>query len=209
MWAEQGPFPTFEGVNVIMYQQSARMVLKVAKKIAAGKTPPEFFSYLVDSEKLLSTPSGATTVAEFLHADHLQRALATRSVYLIKNTVAKLTESKAPSKTKQNELFAIDVNRMARTHIIYIMYERARNNIEKKDLKCANLKANLMTLLANFALKELISEPALLYESGFFQQGSFQLMEGALKQTLIDIRPQMVAIAELLPDASIPSTIGN
>lgn len=34
-------------------------------------------------------------------------------------------------------------------------------------------------------------------------------MEGALKQNLIDLRPNMVSIAELLPDASIPSTIGN
>lgn len=136
-----------------MYQQSSRMLLKVAKKIAAGKTPPEFFSYLSDTEKLISTPSGATTVAEFLDAKHIQRALATRSAYLVKRTLAALTESKAPSKTKQNELFAMEVNRMARTHIVYIMYERASNNLENKNLKCANLKAALMSLLANFAIK--------------------------------------------------------
>lgn len=185
------------------------MLLKVAKKVATGKTPPEFFAYLSDTEKLLSTPSGASTVAEFLDADHIQRALATRSAYLIKRTLTTLTESKAPSKTKQNELFAIEVNRMARTHIVYIMYERARNNIAKKNLKDENLKSVLNSLLANFALKELISEPALLYESGFFGQGSYQLMEGALKQTLIDLRPQMVSIAELIPDVNIPTTIGN
>ena len=57
---------------------------------------------------------------------------------------------------------------MARTHIVYIMYERARNNVVKKNLKDENLKSTLMSLLANFALKQLISEPALLYESGFF-----------------------------------------
>jgi len=33
-WGEQGPFPTFEGVNVIMYQQSSRMLLKQAAKVA-------------------------------------------------------------------------------------------------------------------------------------------------------------------------------
>lgn len=38
----------------------------------------------------------------------------------------------------------------------------------KKNLKDENLKSTLMSLLANFALKQLISEPALLYESGFF-----------------------------------------
>ena len=30
LWGEQGPFPTFEGVNVVMYQQSSRMLLKQA-----------------------------------------------------------------------------------------------------------------------------------------------------------------------------------
>ena len=28
IWAEQGPFPTFEGVNVVLTQQSSRMLLK-------------------------------------------------------------------------------------------------------------------------------------------------------------------------------------
>ena len=82
-WAEQGPFPTFEGVNVIMYQQSSRMLLKQAQKIAQGKAPHEFFTYLGKAQELLSTPSGAKTVAEFLEPDHLQRALATRATQLV------------------------------------------------------------------------------------------------------------------------------
>lgn len=43
MWAEQGPFPTYEGVNVVMYQQSSRMLLKQAQKVKSGKAPHEFF----------------------------------------------------------------------------------------------------------------------------------------------------------------------
>ena len=77
-------------------------------------------------QQLLSTPSGATTVEEFLQPDHIQRALATRAAFIVNTTHAILTESKAPSKTKQNDLFAMEVNRMTKLHLIYIMYERAR-----------------------------------------------------------------------------------
>ena len=37
-------------------------------------------------EKLLSTPSTARTVEEFLDPDHIQRALATRAAFYVKRT---------------------------------------------------------------------------------------------------------------------------
>ena len=60
-----------------MYQQSSRMLLKQATKVKNGKAPNEFFAYLAKMEELLSTKSTATTVEEFLHPDHLLRALST------------------------------------------------------------------------------------------------------------------------------------
>lgn len=53
------------------------MLLKQATKVKNGKAPNEFFAYLAKMEELLSTKSTATTVEEFLHPDHLLRALAT------------------------------------------------------------------------------------------------------------------------------------
>ena len=35
------------------------------------------------------------------------------------------------------------------------------------------------------------------------------MLEAAYKQTLTDLRPQLVAISELLPNINFPSTIGN
>lgn len=46
MWSEQAAFPTYEGVNVVLYQQSSRMLLKQAEKVKQGKAPHEFFAYL-------------------------------------------------------------------------------------------------------------------------------------------------------------------
>ena len=120
-----------------------------------------------------------------------------------------LNDSKAPSKVKQNELFAIEVNKMTRVHLIYIMYEHARANIEAKKIKCANLKRSFYTILANFAIKQLQLDLSPLYECGFFGAGSADLVEEAYKQTLIDMRPQMIALSELCPEGYTPSTIGN
>ena len=62
IWAEQGPFPTFEGVNVVLTQQSSRMLLKQAELVAKGKVPDSFFAYLGKAKELLASKSGATTV---------------------------------------------------------------------------------------------------------------------------------------------------
>ena len=209
-WAESAPFPTYEGVNVIMYQQSSRMLLKQATRIKAGKAPShEFFNYLAKADELVAGQSGAITVEQFMEPDHIQRALATRAIVMILRVHKMLTESKAPSKTRQNELFAIDVNRMTRLHLTYIIYERARSTLEKSDMKCQNFKKALHSAMANYALKQLTLDSNLLYESGFFGRGSGDLLDQAYKQTLIDLRPNMIGLSELVPAANMPSTIGN
>ena len=83
---------------------------------------------------------------------------------------------------------------MTRLHLVYIIYERARSNLEKSNLKCQNLKKALYSALANFALKQLSLDNNLLYESGFFGRGSGDLIEQSYKQTLVDLRPNMVGL---------------
>ena len=208
-WAEHGPFPTFEGVNVIMYQQSSRMLFKQVAKVMKGKNPDDFFAYLGNSDLLSGTKSQATTVAEFLEPDHIQKAMAVRAAYYVHKTCKKVNESKAGGKAKQNDLFALDINKMTRLHLLYIMYERARSNLKAKNLQCQNLNKILEIVLANYALKQLSLDNRELYECGFFGPGSAELLDQAYKQTLTDLRPQMVPLAELIPDFDEPSTIGN
>jgi len=42
-WAEQSPNITFEGVNVVMYQQSSRMLIKQVANALQGKPVIDFF----------------------------------------------------------------------------------------------------------------------------------------------------------------------
>ena len=209
LWGEQAPFPTFEGVNVIMYQQSSRMLLKQVAKVLAGKTPNEFFAYLSKMNELLSGKSTARSTEEFLEHDHLQRALATNACYLVKKVYTMLSESKASSKTKQNELFAMDVNRMTKAHLIYICYERACKSLMAKKVADQNIKKAFMNLYANFALKQLSLDCVSLYETGFFGPGSNDLLLAAYKQTLIEMRPNVIGLVELLPEGSYATSIGN
>jgi len=54
IWAEQAPVTTFEGVNVVMFQQSARLLLKNCTKVNGGKQPQPYFAYLATHEALLA-----------------------------------------------------------------------------------------------------------------------------------------------------------
>ena len=97
---------------------------------------------------------------------------------------------------------------MTKLHLIYIMYERARSKLDARNVQDPNIKKIIMTVLANFALKQLLIDNVDLYESGFFGPGSSDLLDAAYKQTLIDLRPQMIGLCELTPDGVV-SSIGN
>jgi len=47
------------------------MLLKQAARVIQGKAPQEFFKYLGNYKELLASKSGATTVEQFLDADHI------------------------------------------------------------------------------------------------------------------------------------------
>ena len=64
-------------------------------------------------------------------------------------------------------------------------------------------------MLANFALNQLRLDSSPLYECGYFGKGSARLLNEAHKKALMDLRPQMVSLAEVVPSMYAPSTIGN
>jgi len=53
IWCEQAPFPTFEGTNVLMLQQSSRYILKLAKDQLKGKKASGYFEYINRTEEIL------------------------------------------------------------------------------------------------------------------------------------------------------------
>ena len=109
MWEDVSPYNTYEGVNIIMFQQSSRYLLKQANKLDKNKKCEGYFEYINEMPNLSGTKSTAKTVDEFLSWEHLEKTMATRSLQLIYHTNKLLKESKESSKTKQNELYALNV----------------------------------------------------------------------------------------------------
>lgn len=67
------------------------------------------FEYLNHTKELCSAKSTAKTVDDFLSFEHIETALQTRSAFYIDYTYKLMNESDAPSKIKDNELFALEV----------------------------------------------------------------------------------------------------
>ena len=66
MWADAAPNVTFEGVNVVMYQQSSRAMFKAIAALDKGKKVAGVFSYMNSFPTLLKSKCPAVTVADML-----------------------------------------------------------------------------------------------------------------------------------------------
>ena len=122
-----------------------------------------------------------------------------------------MNESTAHTKEKENEIFAIDIARMTRLHLIYVTFRMGRQNLESHEFTDQKVKTYLMTSLKVFALKQLLIDSQGLYESGFFGLGSGRLLDLSYRALLTEMRPQMLGFIECFPESSqfVPTTIGN
>jgi len=211
IWEGVTPYPTYEGVNVVMMQQSSRLLIKNAAKIYKGKSCKDFFEYLNHTEKLLGAKSQATTVDEFRDLGHLSQAMATRSAYCVKETYKMIAEKNAPKKTWENELFAVDVQHMTRVHLQYIMLEITHKRIRDYPFKDKNIRPLLELLLKIFVLDLLRQNHHELLVTGFMNKNSTMLLREAFLQSLTELRPHMIPLVEFCPiaEANLLSTIGN
>lgn len=122
-----------------------------------------------------------------------------------------MKESTAPSKTKQNELFALNTDKMARSHLIYILYKMTKDRIDEYPFVDVKVKVPLELLVKVFALKSLIKDSQSLYECGFFGAGSGLKLDDAYAKLLNQLRPHMIPYVEYAPfmTTGLRSTIGN
>ena len=71
-FVNNAPLVTYEGVNIIMYQQSSRLLLKSVNQLNSGKKLEGYLSYLNETESLLNSKSNAQTIDQFLEIQHLE-----------------------------------------------------------------------------------------------------------------------------------------
>ena len=78
-------------------------------KVAKNKKCTGYFAYINDIENVLNIKCDAKSVDEFLAWENLEKTMAIRSLYLVRHTAKLHSETKLSSKTKTNELFALEV----------------------------------------------------------------------------------------------------
>lgn len=84
-FTDNAPLVTYEGVNVLMSQQSSRYLLKMVEKVQQGKAVNEAFQYIADAPKLL-TSKGPQNVGDLTDLAFLEKTLATRAAAYVKQT---------------------------------------------------------------------------------------------------------------------------
>ena len=72
---------------------------------------------------------------------------------MVKKVATALATSKASTTAQTNDLFAVDIVKMAKLHLVYVIYERSRKKFTAMPVQDANIRTHMMTVFANFALK--------------------------------------------------------
>ena len=67
--------------------------------------------------------------AEISSLDYIERCLAVRSAFSINELYRVMNASDASSKEKLNEIFALDISRIVRLHVIYMTFKLSRERI--------------------------------------------------------------------------------
>jgi len=167
-------------------------------------------AYLNDIQALITSKCTATTVKEFLTFSNLTHTMATRAAYYVNLTNQLLKKSGASAKEKQNDLFALQVQRAVKVHIQYLMMLMAIEKIEQYQFKDKNIAPILEMCVKVFALKMLEKDTQGLFACGYFGPDSQNLVEASFDVLMKEMRPHMVPLVEAFHlEGQDASVIGN
>lgn len=125
----------------------------------------------------------------------------------------KLASSKEKKVVTINDLYAQDIVIMAKVHFTYLSFVIYKDVVTTATFKDQRSKELLILLAKIFAIKQLQLDCYACYETGYFGQGSKELLLDATKQLMILLRPHMIPLVELntdeILDHSSTSAIGN
>lgn len=100
----------------------------------------------------------STTPEQFLDLNLLDEAFKVKTAFIVKTVSTAYNESKEPEKEKANEIFAQEVNEMAKNHLTYICFHTYLNQIREHKFKDLNILPVLELIAKVFALNELTAD---------------------------------------------------
>jgi len=150
-------------------------------------------------------------VEEMMNLDVLEEALAVRAAVQIKDTAAAITNSQAPLKEKDNDLFAQMKVNMVRAHINYLVFVIFRRQIETHAFKDQRIKPLLNEIGRIWAINSIVESIGPIFDTGYFAPSASKLLTEALDILVRRLRPQLIPLVETKAQSDLvsPSNIGN
>lgn len=161
--------PTYEGDNVVLMQQSSRLLLKLHKQVRDKQTELAFpFEYISRLKQLRSLKNVGYDKFWLLEIDTLLDALALRAGIFLEELIECVQKCKEPALVQENDLFAQDRYTTTRAHFKYLNLHIFSTRLREQKLKDTRIMRIMMDLLRVTALKDLIDEGSVLFATGFF-----------------------------------------
>ncbi|KAF8523695.1 acyl-CoA dehydrogenase/oxidase C-terminal [Hysterangium stoloniferum] len=211
--------PTLEGENYVMYQQTARYLMKCAAAIRRGEKVDQEMAYLVDGyQELLSAPSSRCPSEgdAFFNPDVQLSIFRHRAVRLISECETLLNHSL----TQERLSFSDAWNRhmmglicAARAHIEYYVLEgfvRAVSQIQ--DAPIRNALKQLCDLFALTTIESPFSIGAIgFFEDSYISPNQLRTIRSLVNVSLSKLVPEAVALTDAwnFSDASLQSALGQ
>ena len=207
------PLPTLEGENYVMYQQTARHLMKGALAVKKNKPLGEDVAYLRSS---LHAQCGFRGADAFLSGENQLAIFRRRAARLVFNASSLLERSQTEDGLPYAEAWnrnMMPLVRAARAHIELFVLERFTSAVDAwTDSDAA--KAVLIRLRDLFALTA-IENPAMLGAMGFVEDGymnteQLEVVRGVVHNLVAQLVPDMIALGDAwdFTDASLGSAIG-
>lgn len=100
---------------------------------------------------------------------------------------------------------------MTKAHFKLVCFTLFRRHYESHSFKDKKIIKHIKLLQRIYCLNEIIEDPQALYESGYFTKGHYTMMKQAFQESLNELRPMMIPLAESFvhKDGYLVSAIGN
>ena len=201
------PLVTLEGDNYVMYQQTARIIVKQVADVARGKKVKGYLEYIND---ILSNNKHGLHKFNPNNRDQLLDILKANALYYISRSIVYMKDDKHSFDAKLNNIYQNDFVKLAQAHAVYLLCTEFAHGIENAKIS-QNLKTHLNRLCniqcANMILK--YGDGAIL--SKFAKPKHLYAVEEFLYEQTEQFRPQLLNILEAcgIPEFSLHSVIGS